>query len=150
MAEAINIANYIINEYTKQDITITNLKLQKMLYYIQGYSLKKFNEKAFSSEIRNWPYGPVIPDVYFEFNGYRGNPIYLDQDFDIKSIAISGELKSIVDDIIDRCKDERAFDLVKKTHAEEPWKNTEQNEIITEKSMKEYFCANDPLGISEW
>lgn len=150
MVEAIRIANYIIDRYTKQDVKITNLKLQKMLYYVQGYSLKKLNKKAFSSQIQNWPYGPVIPDVYFEFNSYRGNPIYLHQDLDMESISIKGEIKSIVDNIIEKCKDKSAFDLVRMTHSENPWSNTNKNEIISDKSMKDYFCANDPLEINEW
>ena len=53
---------------------VTNLKLQKTLYYVQGYYLYRFGKPLFDDEIVNWAYGPVVPEAYFEFCSYGANP----------------------------------------------------------------------------
>ena len=58
---------------------MTNMKLQKMLYYQQGFHLAYFGEPLFDEEIEAWMYGPVVPSVYDEYksngkNGIRWNP----------------------------------------------------------------------------
>ena len=63
MYAAHDVATYIISEYWKRGEIITNLKLQKILYYIQGYAYRFCNMAAFSEDIYKWPYGPVVPDV---------------------------------------------------------------------------------------
>ena len=47
---------------------MSNLKLQKMLYYEQGFHLAKFNTPLFDEEIEAWMYGPVVPAVYNHFH----------------------------------------------------------------------------------
>lgn len=54
---------------------ITNLKLQKLLYYAQGLYLGLYDEKLFDNEIQAWDNGPVIPDVYYHYKEYAKNPI---------------------------------------------------------------------------
>lgn len=50
--------------------SVTNLKLQKILYYVQGYFLAKFDRPLFPDEIQAWKFGPVVPSVYYEFSSY--------------------------------------------------------------------------------
>ena len=72
--KALDIANKIIS---KTDLehgdTISNLKLQKMMYYQQGFHLAYFGTPLFDEDIVAWQYGPVVPSVYKEYN--RLNPI---------------------------------------------------------------------------
>lgn len=65
---AINVANAFISftEPEKGDL-ISNLKVQKMLYYVQGYHLALYDDRFFNEEIMAWQYGPVVPDVYHYF-----------------------------------------------------------------------------------
>ena len=42
---------------------VSNLKLQKLLYYVQGFHLAVFGEPLFEEEIEAWMYGPVVPSV---------------------------------------------------------------------------------------
>ena len=49
---------------------ITNLKLQKLLYYAQGYFLAKKNTSLFEDDFLAWEHGPVIRKIY---NKYRTN-----------------------------------------------------------------------------
>lgn len=53
---------------------MTNMKLQKMLYYQQGFHLAYFNTPLFDDEIEAWMYGPVVPAMYdrYKTNGHNG------------------------------------------------------------------------------
>lgn len=61
------ICNYIIGYCQVNDNAITNLQLQKILYYVQGYFLKNYGYPAFDAEIEAWQYGPVVPEAYYDF-----------------------------------------------------------------------------------
>ena len=74
--EAFAAANYIIENLSKNKINdLTNLKLQKLMYFAYGVHLSLFGEPLFSDEIQAWKYGPVIPSVYKEFQCHGSNPI---------------------------------------------------------------------------
>jgi uncharacterized phage-associated protein len=49
---------------------MSNLKLQKLMYYAQGFSLVLFNKPLFPERIEAWIHGPVIPAVYHKYKGY--------------------------------------------------------------------------------
>lgn len=150
MANVYDIAKYIINfTITELEKPISNLKLQKILYYVQGYSLKKLSYPAFDAEIENWPYGPVVPEVYFEYNSFRGNNIDMVSNFDLDELELPGELKKLIKRVSKKCSTISAFALVNKTHSEAPWSNTKQNNIISNAIMSNYFNLHDPLNIGD-
>lgn len=61
---ALNIAEYIIDIEHKQDITITESKLQNLLYYIQKEYIIQKNRKLFSEDIIRNNHGPIIHEVH--------------------------------------------------------------------------------------
>ena len=61
MRKAIDIANYLLELFKFDEDGLTNLKLNKLLYYVQGCSYQRFNRPLFEDEIEAWNYGPVIP-----------------------------------------------------------------------------------------
>ena len=65
MSTALRVAEHIIYEAQKRKIPVTNTKLQKLLYFVQGVYLAKHNKKAFEDNIIAWKYGPVIKDIYY-------------------------------------------------------------------------------------
>lgn len=74
MYSALDIAKYIISKCTQENCPVSNLQLQKILYYIQ----KEFLENgsiAFKDEIEAWQFGPVIPSVYHRYCGFGALPI---------------------------------------------------------------------------
>jgi uncharacterized phage-associated protein len=143
MYSVFDIAKYIIKKCNDERHIITNLKLQKILYYIQGYFLRGFGKPAFFESIYAWPYGPVVPDIYFRYNIYRASNI-IDNDnnmnyhFDLKEQAY-------IDKIIDRCISMSANELVEQTHREDPWRKTVSSDLIYRELIEQYFCNNDPL-----
>ena len=62
---AIELSKNIIAYAAMNGYQVTNLKLQKTLYYVQGYYLARFGKPLFADEIVNWAYGPVVPEAYF-------------------------------------------------------------------------------------
>ncbi len=69
-------ANYIIENLHKHGVRdLTNLKLQKLLYFAYGMHIAVYEEPLFESEIQAWRLGPVIPDVYNEFKDRGSMPI---------------------------------------------------------------------------
>lgn len=140
----------IISYCNNNNIRISNLKLQKILYYIQGYAIKETHEPAFDAEIHNWQYGPVVEEVYFEYNQFRGEDIVL-KDYDRRDgfFKRKNAINDIVLKVLNNCKNKSAFELVEMTHKEDPWKNTRQNEVIKLDIISEYFLNNNPLKIKE-
>ena len=140
----------IISYCNNNNIRISNLKLQKILYYIQGYDIKETHEPAFDAEIHNWQYGPVVEEVYFEYNQFRGEDIVL-KDYDRRDgfFKRKNAINDIVLKVLNNCKNKSAFELVEMTHKEDPWKNTRQNEVIKLDIISEYFSNNNPLKIKE-
>lgn len=75
MTTAIKLAKYIVNKCVEDNHPITNLQLQKILYYVQREYLRKYDEPAFVDDIKAWQFGPVVPEVYYEFCYYGAMPI---------------------------------------------------------------------------
>ena len=61
--KAIDIAREFIARYS-DTLEITNLKLNKLVYYTQVESLRCYGEALFCDDIEAWQYGPVVPEVY--------------------------------------------------------------------------------------
>lgn len=108
-AEAV--ANFIINKCTSDENPISNLKLQKILYYAWVEYYKATKKYLFIDSICAWQFGPVVPDVYYEYCVYGGRPINL-----LCEIEISKEDQDILAPIIDKYEYEPVSELVEKTH----------------------------------
>lgn len=67
-------ANYMLYIMGDAFDDLTNMKINKLLYFAQGYYLKKYGVPMFPNTIEAWEHGPVIPEVYFAYrsNGDRG------------------------------------------------------------------------------
>jgi len=63
-----DIAKYIICTFHEAGDQITNMKVQKLLYYVQGCHLGLYGTPAFAGEFQAWKYGPVEPSVYSEYS----------------------------------------------------------------------------------
>jgi len=136
-----DIANKVLAMATENSDTselITNLKLQKLLYYLQGYQLAKFDEPLFDDEIEAWMYGPVVPCVYEKYREYERNGIQ----YNGKVIRLnSEEEEKLFYDVYNEYSRFSAFGLIELTHSETPWKSTKvgAGNVISKESMKKFF-----------
>lgn len=118
---------------------ITNLKLQKLLYYMQGFHLAYFDgEPLFDDEIEAWMYGPVVPSVYCEFSPFGNNGINVEYADIIKLTPIEERL---FDEVLNVYGAFSAIGLMNMTHNETPWKstNTGVGNIISKRIMCNFF-----------
>lgn len=143
---ALDIAQYIITRCMDAGVPVSNLKLQKLLYFIQGEALANLNEPAFFEPIQAWKFGPVVQEVYSKYSAYAGMPIierYEESEGVINEIP---HLKGIIDTEINRRMGSFAWDLVDETHRPgTPWdeiynkQNQKQYGIIPLQYIKDYF-----------
>lgn len=112
---------------------ITPLKLQKLLYYIQGMSLRIYGKPAFLNNISAWQYGPVVEDVYQQYKGH--NPISTPK---IDYVVCDG-LKKIIELVVASYGQIEAGSLIDLTHDEDPWINSVDSGVVSIDLIKEYF-----------
>lgn len=150
---AMDIAFYAINRSQTMGTPITNLKLQKILYYIQANFLVKEERKCFVEPILHWKHGPVVRNVYNKFSKYQDKEIdyqdkiekiILEDGFlKLKAVPINNAVdvqdQRIINKVLNDFSQYDAWDLVDRTHQEEPWQNTQANEEITPESIRKYF-----------
>lgn len=71
MRSAFEIVPYLLKQSRESaESLITPLKLQKLLYYAQAWSLVIKSETLFYEDIEAWVHGPVIPPVYRRYKQY--------------------------------------------------------------------------------
>ena len=134
--KALDIANKIIS---KTDLehgdTISNLKLQKMMYYQQGFHLAYFGTPLFDEDIVAWHYGPVVPSVYQEYKSFESNSISTSKE----GISLSDDEEELFNNVYEEYNQFSAVALMKMTHEESPWKTTEINSVISRDKMAAFF-----------
>lgn len=111
MYSAIDLSKYIVSMCIKDSQPISNLQLQKILYYIQKDFLNR-GDIAFPDDIEAWQFGPVVPNVYYYYCGYGAMPISIKNE----NASINGEDAIYVDKIV---KEKRILDpwrMVEETH----------------------------------
>lgn len=107
---AMNMAKYIIDKCTKDQHPISNLQLQKILYYVQKAFLQN-GRVAFGDDIEAWQFGPVVPEVYYQYCGFGAMPIRMNYEVDI-----SEEDVSRIDPIVEVKRSLNPWDMVEDTH----------------------------------
>ncbi|GDX36114.1 hypothetical protein LBMAG18_06250 [Alphaproteobacteria bacterium] len=97
--------NFIIDRLTRSGVRdLTNLKLQKLLYFAYGLHLALFDKKLFNDEFEAWQYGPVLRSVYKEFKNFgKDNPI--DSNYRILAMEDDEQHFDIIDSIDDEEKE---------------------------------------------
>lgn len=113
MYAAKDIAKYTVNKCIEDCRPISNLQLQKILYFCQkGYN-KNTGLILFDDDFEAWQYGPVIPSVYRMFSLFGGMKVNRKVHEDA---LIDNIIQSIINPIIERYSSFTAWDLVSMTH----------------------------------
>lgn len=123
---AIDIAKYFIKK-ASNDGGISHLKLQKLLYYAQGWYLANYGRPLFKDEIEAWKFGPVIPNVYRFFSKFGSAKISTEEVPDCDNLSLESADQNFLDEVWKVYKDFSAMDLVHSTHNEKPWKQTKHD-----------------------
>lgn len=113
MYQAVDLSKYIVTKCATDNYPISNLQLQKILYFIQKAYLNQ-ETRAFSDEIEAWQFGPVVPNVYYYFSGYGAMPI--GDEYDCSGLALTIADYRIIDPIVEEKRLLAPWDLVNETH----------------------------------
>ena len=70
-----SIANAIIESAQRRGISVTNLSVQKLLYFAHAVSLAKYGQPLVKGVFEAWELGPVCRPVYDALKSYRAKPI---------------------------------------------------------------------------
>ena len=137
--DAVYIARKVINmTNTEQGDSITNLKLQKLLYYLQGFWLAYYGVPLFEDDIEAWMYGPVVPSVYDAFKE-RGNRAIEPTEEELPLDTADEE--SFFREVYDTYSQFSAVALMGMTHGEAPWSTTSmgRGSVIGKDKLMEFF-----------
>lgn len=137
MYSAQDVAKYFLGKLLLDDQgdTISNMKLQKLLYYAQGFHLAIYNRPLFAERIERWMHGPVVPDVYHVYKQYVSEPIPVPDEIP----EFDQETSGFLDEVYDVFGQYTAYALRNMTHSEPPWVDAKDGGIIPHAAMKAYF-----------
>lgn len=140
--KALDIAKKLIfkaqNDEPNGGERLTNLKLQKLLYYQQGFHLAFFGTPLFAEDVEAWMYGPVVPAVYDEYSAYGSSALP-----EVKvPVSLSEDEEELFNEVYDAFREFSAIGLMNRTHSERPWLDAvphDRGTVITQESMMAYF-----------
>lgn len=140
-----DVANFFLKIVDRDSgSTITPLKLQKILYYAQGYHLAYYDKELFSENFQAWAHGPANEDIYEKYREYGFNSI----PSPTEEIPEIEDLKcDFLNDIWQTFGIYDGKYLEEQTHKEKPWIEARKGYapgekcqvIISKNSMKEFF-----------
>ena len=135
----LDIANKLLKKATcsGDDELMSNMKLQKLLYYQQGFHLAYFGKPLFDEDMEAWMYGPVVPVVYehYKVNGSKGIEPKEDE------ILLSNKEEALFNEVYRIYGIYSATGLMNMTHSEMPWNSTPTGtgNIITKDKLAHFF-----------
>ena len=139
MIDILPIASYVIE---RSDCSITNLKLNKLLYYVYGVNLAINAEDEISEGPEAWTYGPVFPTVYHQYKKYGQRPIERPEQTGA-NIPQRSTIAKICDRVLEHYLPMKDFELVILTHKDtSPWDKTfdgSHYKTIPDTDIKDYF-----------
>ena len=145
MVSIFDVVKYILSKKNN----ITAMKLQKLVYYCQAWSIVWDGEPLYKENIEAWVNGPVVRELYEEHKGM----------YDIKEDSFAADLgdvsklnkdqKDTIDAVIKYYGDRSSQWLSDLSHKEDPWKKAREglldgergNRIISHASLEEYYSS---------
>ncbi|HLO48870.1 MAG TPA: type II toxin-antitoxin system antitoxin SocA domain-containing protein [Kamptonema sp.] len=151
MKSALDVARYFLCRLDREaGDTISPLKLQKLVYYAQAWSLVFRNHPLFDEDIEAWVHGPVVREVWKEYQDYKYSDI--PESVDLSDIEFEEDEREVLEEVWSVYGELSAKRLEELTHSENPWiqarKGLEPAEkstnIISHEQMKNYYAS---LGV---
>jgi uncharacterized phage-associated protein len=131
---ALDVAAWFLNEVDRRaGDSITNLKLQKLVYYAQAWSVTLLGRPLFFEAVEAWAHGPVVDVVYQEYkgHGYDGLPRSR------RKPRFEPEERVVLEDVLAVYGEHSAKFLEALTHSEGPWESVWGDRPATSRSRRE-------------
>lgn len=147
MADPNDIARYLLWLACEESEPepITHMRLQKLLYYVQGWALAVRGRPLFKGTIEAWIHGPVVREVYRTFAKYNDDVISRAEAAD--SSRLTRDDAEFVNAIWESYKAYSASELRRRTHSERPWMEARAglgpdergDRVIHDETMRVFF-----------
>lgn len=142
MATVFNVACYILEKLGE----MSTMKLQKLTYYCQAWSLAWDGIPLFDEDFQAWSNGPVCPELY---NRHKGKFVIKSGDLDCEDYRFTKDQLETLNSVMDYYGNESPHYLSELTHLERPWKETRSGipagdpskRIIKKELMQEYYSG---------
>lgn len=140
--EAKQIAQWFVNraaldaETTRDDTNyISNLKIQKLLYYAQACSMATKNRKLFNERIEAWKFGPVVKKVYDIYKVCSNKPVTYKE-----PVILDEETCILLEFVYQHFANSSPMELVEMTHQDKSYGEAKQhNNIYNDEKIKNDF-----------
>lgn len=157
MIPVMDAARFIINYSNQKNYQISNLRLNKLLYFIQVYYLAFTDEKqpCFLEDLVAWDVGPVVPEVFQQFKRYGAfniPPVHTFDVFDIpdnrwsiRKVVFSDSCipendQKRITYIVDLLNDFTDIQLGDAIHRQRSWiRNHKTSSVIAKEELQKYF-----------
>ena len=141
MAKAIEVGRYLsyLAANEEEPDYLTNMRLQKLLYYVQAWSLVMRGRPMFGERIEAWVHGPVVREAYQQFRKHQDAPI-LPDDIGDAEFDLEDDDREFISDVWGTYKVHSASRLRQMTHEEDPWINARKGYGPADKCEKEISC----------
>lgn len=139
------ISSCLLISLSELNISATNMKLQKLMYYVQGFSLAVLDKPAFKEDFEAWRHGPVVEELYQDYKMFGSSILPVPQDDHCQRMLTNDQL-SLIELVVHNFGYKSASELRKMTHAEGLW-NSHSNAndggdrtIIRKDEIKQFFA----------
>ena len=144
---ASDVADYFIWLANSSGSFVSNLKLQKLVYYAQAWHLAIFRKPLFQEDFEAWIHGPVIPVLYQQYKSFSWKPIEKEVDIQVINKTFEKAVLSFLGEVSEEYFGCDAYELERMTHVEDPWLKARGNSpmdvpshaIIQKEWMQEYY-----------
>jgi len=142
-----DIANYFLAISNDIGEPITNLRLQKLVYYAQAWYLANHSKPLFKEDFEAWVHGPVIPKLYQKYKKYGFSPIQENIILEEVEKKFNPEIIKFLDKVYKVYMQYNTYQLEMMTHRENPWIKARKNHapdekcsvVIPKNEMEKYY-----------
>lgn len=145
LIDCFDVSRFFLAKADENNIPISNLKLQKLVYYAQAFYLAIEGTALFSDQIEAWDHGPVAVGLYHECKKHGSGAIPYNHDFDHE--AFTSNQLNVLNLVFEMQGRKSAWALRQQTHNELPWLSHSEDGVdadgseITQNEMQEYFSV---------
>lgn len=143
MSSAESVANAFLDLARRDEKSLTNMQLQKLVYIAHGYCLAKLRQPLFHNNIHAFEWGPVIPNLYKTLKRFGGGEVKDYIATDESPIAKDSAEMEIIKEVWTEYGDFSGLELSKLTHRKgTPWSETWRKNpfgVISDELIAEYY-----------
>lgn len=131
-----DVAVWLLSEAWRQRVSVSHMQLQKLLYYVQGYSLGMSGRPVFDDALEAWTHGPVVRSVYDAYKRYGAQPLPSPGD-----ATVPDDIRPLIVSVVSQKGRLSATALRNATHNEAPWRDAEKGAPIDNSAIRDHFAS---------